>query len=176
MKKSALLIGLIALSLQTAQAAPQCGSAQGNMIAGKVTMSCLNISGSAKMDGTTIKDTLTMTGPLDAKNTRLGSLIVTGDVKIADSVISGPTTIVGTLDSSNTTYEGKVQITSNTVTLTHSTVSSITINAAKPGKKIYLYLKDNSFINGDIVFTGGAGVVKSKQSTISGKVVGGTVE
>ena len=175
--KKELLTSLILMGLAcNVHAEEKCGDAVGNVIMGKVSLGCMRIAGTAKLDGTTLKGMLRVAGPLDAKSTHLTSLQIAGKTNLADSIITGPVHIAGPLEATNTTFQGTVKLSAKSAMFSHCTLKDIEITSDKAGQAALISLENGTTVTGNITFVNGNGVVKNSHSSIAGKVIGGKSE
>lgn len=164
-----LLFSLITIDVTANE---NCTRAMSNMTVGRVTLRCLNLTGIANFNGTTIQENFDITGSLSATAAHFNNLNAKGTVILDHSIITGITHIQGLLEASDTTFLNDIQITTNSATFKHSTTKNIKVISKTPAQ---VYLDNNSVVEGNIEFTEGHGVVKNHNSKITGKVMGGKI-
>jgi hypothetical protein len=174
LKKTLCLVTLL-FTCSTLAVADNCGSAAGNTIIGKVTLNCQNITGSANLTATTMQGKLGVIGDLNANQANLNSIDVVGNVLLQNTTVNGTTHIVGKLEASTTIFKDTIQMDSLSATFNNSTTQGIEINSSRQNQNAFVYLNDNTIVNGNITFTNGNGVVQSHNSKINGKVIGGKI-
>jgi hypothetical protein len=167
-----IFITLLLLSTR-ALADNGCGTAVGNVVMGKVTLQCQQITGNATLTGTTMTGKLTVLGGLTATRATLDSIDVTGNVTLDSSTV-GPAKITGQLVASDSTFKD-IAINSEDVELSHSTTGNIVISSSRANSSPILKLTKKCTVNGNITFTGSPGV-EVNDSKITGKVIGGKVK
>jgi hypothetical protein len=127
---------------------------------GAETVDQIHAAGLVKLNGTTVRNLVQVSGSLLAQSARLSSLEVAGEANFTNSTISGPSTIIGGLRAQGTTFQSHLHLATQRATFTNSTLASITVRKddACKGKQI-LELKQNSTVNGPIHFESGKGEV-----------------
>jgi hypothetical protein len=106
------------------------------------------------------------------------SLSVIGDFKAEDSIFKDQVSIVGLVNLDDVLFEKNIEIQSCLIQLSQIQSSQITIKPEKncPDQTQKIYLRNKSKVTGNIQFTGATGkVFISKDSVISGQVIGGSV-
>ncbi len=151
-----------------------CGTAVGNVVMGKVTLQCQQITGNADLTGTTMTGKLTVLGGLTATRAKLDSIDVTGNVTLTDSTL-GSAKITGQLVASGTTFKD-IEIIGDNIELSHSTTGNIVINSSRGNSSPTLTLSKKCTVNGDITFNGSQGVVLGNDAKITGKIIGGKIK
>jgi hypothetical protein len=162
-----ILTLLFLLCATRALADAGCGTAVGNVIMGKVTLQCQQITGNATLTDTTITGKLTVLGGLTATRVKLNSIDVIGNVSLDDST-TGPAKITGQLIASGSTFKD-IEIQGEDVELNSSTTGNIVITSSRAP---VLYLSKNCTVNCNITFSQSPGVVEMADSKINGKVTG----
>lgn len=133
--------------------------------------------GLVKLNGTTVKQLVHVTGSLLAQSAKINSLEVLGDANLSDSTVSGSSRIVGLLRSQNTVFEGPLTICSLRAIFQGSKIASLTVKKddGYKGKQI-VELKKRSSIEGPILFESGKGEVHVYPgSRVFGSVTGGKI-
>jgi hypothetical protein len=171
MKK--IIILMLSLLIQTAYAYTGFGICNH----GKETLTSVICDGPTVLIGTTVTQDLKLAGDLKAKKITIGSSMnVAGAVEITDSIVKGPTQIIGVLDAKNVDFQQNITISSDSITLNHTTVRgsmTITSKTTKP----YLRLYCSTTITGSVLFDEEAGIIEvSEESIVQGKVVNGSIE
>lgn len=151
-----------------------CGTAVGNVVMGKVTLQCQQITGNATLTDTTMTGKLTVLGGLTSTRAKLDSIDVTGNVTLDSSTV-GPAKITGQLVATGSTFKD-IEINSEDVKLSNSTAGNIVITSNRANSSPTLQLTKKCTVNGNITFTGSPGVVEVNDSKITGKVIGGTIK
>ena len=167
----------------------------GTVDIGSETYPTLSLNGSARLEGTTVEDKLTVNGDLRANKTSLGSAVIHGSGIIDHSTVRGDLSVQGTIDVKNsqlrsahiqgttklrnTAVSHHLAVTGEKVSLVNSTVQSLLVRALdgsqKDGEQV-VKLKGSTEIQGDITFEGGHGIiVLGPRAKIHGKIHGGTV-
>lgn len=168
--KKYLLAAVLLLGSQVVTAKEKCTQAMSNMSVGKTHLECVNVTGNAVFNGTTVGK-LTVGGNLEAKSAHIQKAKVLGRASLNRTTVAGALEVTGELSADESTLQN-VDVTAKSVMLKRSTVNNIEVSAKKDGL-VYL---DHTTVQGDIRFTGGKGVVMKKESTIEGQVMNGEVE
>lgn len=164
-----ILLGLLSFASMNAMA--KCTEAFANTTMGRVTLSCLKITGAAHLKGTTIQDTFDVLGELTASESHFNQLNAIGKTTLTRVSIAGDANIVGSLQASDTSFGGELKLAAVSATFTHANLNNLKVTSTKPAT-IEL---NESTVNGDITFVKGNGVVKNNRSTIKGKIIGGKI-
>lgn len=170
MKKiSLLLLAAFALCAETKPVTP------GLSNFGAETYETIDVSGLARLNGTTVRTLTQIRGSLLAQYARLSSLEVNGEANLNHTVISGPATVVGTLRTQNTTISGPLTLDTQKAYLTSTKLQSITVrkDASLKGKQV-LELRQGTQVHGPIIFESGRGeVYLDPSSKLHGSITGG---
>lgn len=138
------------------------------------TVSRLTENGVVNVNGTTVTGATIINGLLSAKDASFTSLDVNGSTHLIHCTVHGDTAIKGILSASSTTFQGKLDVYSNSTRLINSKVSGdLHILHTKPKHHI-IYLDNFSEVSGDIIFDDGDGeIIVRGNSKIKGKIIGG---
>jgi hypothetical protein len=154
---------------------PICSRTGAITVCGKGTLDHLHVAGKVTLDGTTVLEKTEIAGMLNAKEVYLNTLKVSGKVSLYNSQIKGTAKISGMLDAQQSKFYQKIDISSD---MTHLSASySRDIQISRGGDRQVLCLKDNTIIDGNILFTSNRGVVViDRSSKINGRVDGGYIK
>lgn len=122
---------------------------------------------------------LTVQGPADIQNLKVGEITINGPLSIKGSVVSGSATINGPIRSSNTVFRKDVSVAARSLTFKNSEIQNLTIRPSNPmiKKEQILYLKGKTIIHGNITFESGNGkIISSENVVIKGMIKGGVKE
>jgi hypothetical protein len=151
---------------------PVCSRTGALTVCGEGTLDHLHVAGKASLDGTSILNTTEIAGVLNAKNAFFNKLKVSGKATLTNSDVKGKVKISGLLKAKNTKFHQKIHISSDKIILDSS--YSINIQVDKGGETQVLCLRNNTVIDGDVLFTSNRGIVVSdKSSKIKGHIYGG---
>jgi hypothetical protein len=144
---------------------------------GAETLESLQISGLAKLHGTTITDLLQVTGSLISLYAHLNTVDITGEANFTDTHVEKEATIIGSIQAVSSTFHQHLNLLTQKAVFTHCKLKSISIrqDSAFKGKQL-LELKQGTIVNGSITFEGGKGeILLYPGSQILGTVTGGKV-
>ena len=151
---------------------PVCSRTGALTVCGEGTLDYLHVAGKATLDGTKILNTTEIAGMLNAKDAFFNTLKVSGKATLDNSDVKGKVKISGLLRTKNTQFHQKIIISSDKIILDSS--HSMNIQVDKGGEIQVLCLRNNTVINGDVLFTSNRGIVVSdKSSKIIGHIYGG---
>lgn len=143
---------------------------------GKENMSHVVCYGPAVLKGTNVSGDMKVAGPLSADSISAGTITIAGTVKMLNSKVIGEANIVGTLDANNVEFMKNVNITSNSITLSHSKLDG-TIKVTEHQSRPQLLIECGTIITGSVIFTDKAGIVQmTDDSSVQGKIVNGSQE
>jgi predicted acyltransferase (DUF342 family) len=143
---------------------------------GAVNMEAIDGIGQVKLNGTSVAH-LYLTGTLIGINAQIGSLTVSGDVNLSETHIKQEASITGYLRAQRTTFEQPVTLTLQRAVFTTSKLQGVTVlqNMGFKGKQV-LELRQNTIIQGPVVFEGGKGEIHLYSgSKVLGEVKGAKV-
>ena len=119
-------------------------------------------------------DSISVNGPLTINSTTLNSVSVNGTVTANQSKI-GNLTINGVLTAVSSNFN-TVNIKGNAY-FTNSKINNINVTQSPWFGSYKIYLRSNTVVNGNIVFTKGHGIVyQSKNAKIVGTIIGGRIK
>lgn len=143
---------------------------------GKETIASVICYGPTVLKQTTVSGNIKVTGSLQAENISVQDIVVEGAVDIKNSQVTGSVNIVGSLMSDHVEYKKGVAVTSDKITLNHSTINGL-MTVTSQQNSPYLQVQCSSVITGSVFFDGKAGVVQvTGDSIVKGKVVNGSLE
>lgn len=113
-------------------------------------------------------------GPFEASKVKCDNLVVKGPVSLTKFTINGDTHIEGPLEAKKGTFNDIKSVTPP-VLLQDIDIKNITIKKPSNGKDDTLTLSGETTVSGNITFESGNGkvIMKDKDSTIKGKIIGG---
>lgn len=144
---------------------------------GAVTLEALQSAGLIKLNGTSILDSLHVTGSLIANSAEIGSIEVSGEANLTDTTIRKGGSITGSLQAVRSTCEQPLFLLTQKAVFTNSRFGAVTVrkDMAFKGKQI-LELRQGTLINGPVHFEGGKGeILLFPGSQVLGPVTGGKV-
>lgn len=144
-------------------------------MAGAETYESIHSSGVLKLNGTTVRNQLHVTGSLLAQSANIGSLEVLGETNLTNSTIHHASDITGHLRSVGCDFEGPIALHAHKAVFTATKIVSIYMKKqeAFKGKQI-IELKQGSTVQGDIKFESGKGEVHLyPKSKVFGAIEGG---
>lgn len=144
---------------------------------GEQTYETVDCQGILKLNGSTIKKNLQVTGSLIATFANIQALDVSGEVNLRSSTIAEKSSISGYLRAQSTHFKAPITINGRKAVFTNSQLSSITVKEEHGFKaKQIIELKQNSIVDGSIQFDSGKGEVHVYPgSRINGSVTGGKI-
>ncbi|HSX38565.1 MAG TPA: hypothetical protein VLE95_07025 [Chlamydiales bacterium] len=143
---------------------------------GKEVIEVLNVLGIAKLNGTTISKSLTITGNLAANSAHIYRLQAEGNIKLDDTIVEDEAHITGALQANHSEFQGPIVFSGQKALFSKCKLSKITIqrDAAFKAKQV-IELK-STIVEGPIVFEGGGGtVLLYPESKVTGSVTGGKI-
>jgi hypothetical protein len=144
---------------------------------GAETLESLQVSGLAKLNGTTITNDLHITGSLISLYAHLNHFEIIGEANLTDTKVDKEGSIIGSIQAVRSTFLQKLNLLTQKAVFTNCKIQSLAIrqdNAFK-GKQV-LELKQGTIVNGSIVFEGGKGeILLYPGSQILGSVTGAKV-
>jgi len=144
----------------------------GNCQIKNVTLEKLNCYGSAELTNAKITGKLNVHGPLILQSTEINELELKGPLNTNNSTIKGKASVWGPINANNTQFQNDIVAKSNSLILTHSLVTGNVAIASK--QPALLEVKEKSVINGNILFTQKAGIVKLfPNSEVKGEIKNG---
>ena len=144
---------------------------------GKANLESLEISGTIKLNGTTVLKRTKITGNIIANGAHLHEVDVIGDAQFTDSQIEKEIQVIGSLKARRSEFHQPIRFIGQRVSFSNCKLSGITIqrDAAFKAKQV-LELKEATYVDGPIVFEGGGGEVHLYfGSKIHGTVSGGKI-
>ena len=175
-----ILLSILALIFFCAKDAPKQPAAKkflGGGNYGTETIESLQVSGLAKLHGTTITHTLQVTGSLISLYAHLNTVEIVGEANLTDTHVEKEATITGSLQAVRSTFDRHLNLLTQKAVFTNCKAKSLLIrqDGAFKGKQI-VELKQGTIINDSIVFEGGKGEIHLYPgSQILGPVTGGKV-
>jgi hypothetical protein len=171
-----LILGAGYLYLQSGQEPAVQNVSSGIISYGKETFDAVKTNGFATLEGTTVKGALEATGRIKAIHASIGSFSCNGYATLIDTRIKSQSEVNGFLHAFATQFQGPVTVAAGSVDFTDCTIDSLVI---KSGAWIFgtqvVELYGNTVVKGSITFESGQGkVIKSPQSKIQGKIIGGS--
>lgn len=169
-------IALLSTSLVSAELPYSQTSVGGPGSYGSVNLEAIHGVGQVKLNGTTVAQ-LHLTGSLIASSAQIGSLDVSGEVNLSDSQVKNQATITGYLRAQKTTFERPIFLALQRAVFTHSKMQGVTVrqNMGFKGKQV-LELRQNTTIQGPVVFEGGKGEIHLYSgSKVIGEVTGAKI-
>lgn len=148
---------------------------QGTNRYGAQTIESLESTGLIKLEGTTITQSLAVTGSLIANNAQLRHLTVIGEANLRDTKVTDEATFIGYLQAHKTTFDHPITLNSQKAVFTASTLKGITFkrDGSYKGRQ-FLELKQGTIIEGPVTFEGGKGeIYLYSGSKILGPISGG---
>jgi len=142
---------------------------------GEVTLESLELLGTIKLNGTTVSKLLKVTGNLIANSAHLHEVEAEGDVKLNHSVLESQVRITGSLQADDSEFCQPLIFIGQKALFSKCKLAGITVrrDASFRAKQV-IELKNQTIIEGSIVFEGGNGVVfLFPGSKIHGSVTGG---
>lgn len=134
-------------------------------------------SGLIKLQGTTVLQTVHVSGSLLSQNGNIGSLDVMGDVHLTDTHVKGGGTVMGSMHALRSTIEAPLILFVQRATFIRSKLAGITVKQDNGfrGKQI-LELKSGTLVDGPIHFESGKGeIFLYPGSQVLGTVTGGKI-
>lgn len=192
MLKQVVLLALLVVQTASYAVQPSSDMQFGAIQISNSTQKKLYHSGMLELQSVTMEDAAVINGYLMAKNSTFKELTVNGQCQLENSKLNGPTsingqmqlknvdasaalTVYGFLGARNSLFDALLTVTSSNIDLIDSNAQNINIEGVK-GEKQTLNLTRTT-VNGNIVFASGKGIVKmDPESSIKGKVSGGTIE
>ncbi len=144
---------------------------------GAETLDSLQATGLIKLQGTSIANSIRLTGSLISQNAKIGTLDIIGEANLTDTTIQHGGTVLGSLQAVRSTFLQPLTILSQKVLFTASRVESLIIrqDASFKGKQI-VELKQGTIISGSIHFESGKGeVIIFPGCQVLGTVTGGKI-
>lgn len=116
-------------------------------------------------------------GNLDCFNSDLSSLKVNGHCSFERVSVFGTSLINGNFVAIQTVFHREIMTSASEILLKDSNIKNIILKTSNSdGKPSILILKNNSIVEGDIIFENQTGIVKiSADSKVLGDIVGGNV-
>ncbi len=142
-----------------------------------MTLESLELLGIIKLNKTTISRLLKVTGNLTATSAHLHDIDVEGNVRLTDSTLESKVEITGALQASGSEFRQTLFFTGQKALFSKCKLSGITVrrDAAFKAKQV-IELKNQTVVEGPIVFEGGGGeVLVYPGSKIQGSVTGGKI-
>jgi len=173
MKIRTLVFSLITLSFLGSLFAVEPGSNS----YGKAILDSLQRSGLVKLNGTSIKEKLQVSGSMIANDADIGFLDIMGDANLSDTVVHQDSTIMGSFQASRSQFEKPITLLSHRALFTACKIDSIIIQKDLACKvKQVIELKQKTIVSGSIHFESGKGeVILAPGSKINGTVTGGKI-
>lgn len=127
---------------------------------GSETFDSLKGTGIVKLHGTSITNTLQVTGSLISQDAKIGTIDVSGEANLTNTTVKNGGTIIGSLQAVRSTFEKAITILTQKAVFTHTQLEGITVqkDAGFKGKQV-IELKQNSVVHGPIHFESGKGEV-----------------
>lgn len=144
---------------------------------GQESLESLQVSGLAKLHGTTITNMLQVTGSLIALYAHLNHVEITGEANFTDTHIENAGTIIGSIQAVRSTFDQNLTLLTQKAVFTNCKLKSLSIrqDAAFKGKQL-LELKQGTIVSGSITFEGGKGeILLYPGSQILGSITGAKV-
>lgn len=159
------------LLASTVQAA--CHKQEGKLVCSQTEVKNIKMQGYVSLMDVSVVGEAKVEGMLQAKTTHFkGEVKVKGSAHLNGSRVDGKTIIVGALKAEESHLKD-IEITSNQVIFNCSKLNTLTVKPTK-NEVQRVYLQGITVIKGDVVFESGDGeVIKSPQSRIAGKIIGG---
>lgn len=171
-KKFIFISLLITASVSNANSVCQRTGAITECGQGRITN--LDVAGKASLHGTTVTGDTRIAGLLRAYQADLNKLDIAGKVDLINTKVRGSARISGLLTACDSNIDQSLLISSDQTYLANTITKSIQIDAG--GRDQFLYLANNSLVNGDVTFTTNHGVVvMDSTSKINGHVIGGYI-
>lgn len=188
---SILLGSILSFSFLSTNAADVCKyKVTGSVVCGNGVIDNVNATLSAKLNGTTVTNQITVDGFLNTENANLNNVqangiahingtVVTGDFKFNGSLTLKEVKLSGILDmtgflTAEDSQLGTIDITSNNISLKGTSTKDITVHKTKHDKET-IYLQTGTTVNGNITFESGNGYVVEEGGTVIGNVIGGKI-
>jgi hypothetical protein len=136
----------------------------------------VNANGLIDLKDNTFKLPAEFKGDVKSQNNKFNDkLTIQGSLKDKESTFIGEIELMGKASFDSSTLQGILNIDSNEVKFTDSKVSAINFTTMKD-EVVALYLKKNTIVNGDIVFSNKKGKIMVDSTVqINGNVVGGEI-
>lgn len=144
---------------------------------GSETLESIQGIGLVRLNGTSITNSVQVTGSLIAQNAHIGTLAVSGEANLTGAVIKNGGSVMGSLQATRSTFEQPITLLMQKAVFTASRLEGITVqrDSAFKGKQV-IELKQGSVINGPIHFESGKGeVVVYPGCKVLGQVTGGQI-
>lgn len=143
---------------------------------GKENIPHVYANGTVFLNGTHIEQTLKANGDVEAIQAQIASLFVNGHIRLRNCVIHDKSFINGSLEAENCLLEEKLSIATDLIILKNCETNSITIRPSKLNRPQILDMRENTVVNGSIVFESGQGQVwTSKNSEVTGYIKGAKI-
>jgi len=144
---------------------------------GAETLESLDVSGLAKLNGTTVINDLKITGTLIALYAHLNDFEIIGEANLTDTKVDKEASIIGSLQATRSIFLRNLNLLTQKAIFTNCKVQSLSIqqDSAFKGKQT-LELRQGTVVNGSIVFESGKGeILLYPGSRILGSVTGAKV-
>lgn len=144
---------------------------------GAEILESLQVSGLAKLNGTTITNDLHITGSLISLYAHLNRFEIIGEANLTDTKAEKEGSVIGSLQAVRSTFLQNLTLLTQKAVFTNCKIQSLAIrqDSAFKGKQI-LELKQGTIVHGSIVFEGGKGeILLYPGSQILGPVSGAKV-
>lgn len=170
------LMLLLLLSLGSAAYANVCSSVPGSVTCGNGSLDRLSGNGIVTLNSTTVTGPTTVNGVLSAEGANFETLDVNGSADLSNCIVNQSGNIKGALSAQSTKFRSILNVYSSTTKLINTKITTDLHIHHTDSKKQVVYLEKSTEISGNIIFDDRNGVVIiSKDSKISGKVVGGKI-
>lgn len=163
------------LKSETAPSVAPVQTLEGMNSLGAQTVEQITSSGLLKLNGTKVTQMLRVSGSLLTQSARLHTVEVYGEANLSQTTVEQPSTIIGYLRAQNSQFLAPLTLGAQKAVFTSCKIASLTVRKedAFKGKQI-IELKQNSLIEGDVVFESGRGEVHLYPGTqLLGTVQGG---
>ena len=151
------ILFLLACTLHLSAANNQVGN--GLMAYGNETYDSLQVNGSAKLNGTVVKELLQVNGSLVASNAKIGELHVNGQAALDKCTVSKKSMVSGTIAAAFTTFDQELALASDNSTFETCRLSSIRVMKSKENNSQTIMLGGSTKVIGLITFESGTGQV-----------------
>ena len=146
----------------------------GTLDAKDAHIKAMDIHGKTSLNGCVV-DTMEIHGKTSLDRCSIGSMEVYGKADLSDCSISKKSTITGFLVAGSSKFLEELTVASDRIVFSSCSLSSLRVIETKGFKNTQVVeLKDNTTVNGSIIFERGNGeVILGSNCTITGNIVGG---
>ena len=144
---------------------------------GSETIDSIQAAGLVKLNGTSVLNTLQVSGSLIAKGAQIGTLEVVGEANLTNSTVRNEGNVAGSFQAVGSTFNQTITLLTQKAVLTGSRFEGITVlkDLGCKGKQI-LELRKGTVINGSILFESGKGEIQVYPGAqVLGQVTGGKI-